>query len=144
MPKSTTFCNALLDLILRGTAIADLADNDATSPATNLYISLHTADPGVGGSQLTNEASYTGYARLAIDRTGTGWDAASAGASVNSALAQFAECTAGSATVTHVAIGKASSGAGLVLYAGALSASRAISAGIQPQFADSALTVTEA
>lgn len=144
MPKSTTFCNSLLDLILRGTAIADLADNDATSPATNLYISLHTADPGVGGSQLTNEASYTGYARLAIDRTGTGWDAASAGASVNAALAQFAECTAGSATVTHVAIGKASSGAGLVLYAGALSASRAISAGIQPQFADSALTVTEA
>jgi len=144
MPKSTTFCNSLLDLILRGTAIADIADNDATSPATNLYISLHTADPGVGGSQLTNEASYTGYARLAIDRTGTGWDAAAAGASVNASLAQFAECTAGSATVTHVAIGKASSGAGLVLYAGALSASRAISAGIQPQFADSALTVTEA
>ena len=142
MPKSTTFCNSLLDLILRGTAIADLADNDATSPATNLYISLHTADPGVGGSQLTNEASYTGYARLAIYRTGTGWDAAAAGASVNAALAQFAECTAGSATVTHVAIGKASSGAGLVLYAGALSASRAISAGIQPQFAGGALTIT--
>lgn len=144
MPKATNFCNDLLDLILRSEAIADLAENDSTSPATSLYISLHTADPGVGGSQLTNEASYTGYARLAINRTGTGWDAAAAGASVNSALAQFAECTAGSATVTHVAIGTASSGAGYVLYAGALSASRAISAGIQPQFADSALTITEA
>ena len=79
-----------------------------------------------------------------MNRTGTGWDAASAGATVNAALAQFAECTAGSATVTYVAIGTASSGAGLVLYSGALAASRSISAGIQPQFADSALTVTEA
>lgn len=144
MPKSTTFCNSIINLIFRGTAIADLAENDTSAPATNLYLSLHTADPGVGGAQTTNEASYTGYARLAVDRTGTGWDAAALGATVNAALAQFAECTAGSATVTHVAIGTASSGAGLVLYAGALSASRAISAGIQPQFADSALTVTEA
>lgn len=144
MPKITSFCNSILDLIFRGTAITDLAENDTSSPATNLYLSLHTADPGVGGSQLTNEASYTGYARLAVNRTGTGWDAASGGATVNAALAQFAECTAGSATVTYVAIGTASSGAGLVLYSGALAASRSISAGIQPQFADSALTVTEA
>jgi hypothetical protein len=144
MPKSTTFCNNVLNLILRGTSIAGLADNDATSPNTSVYVSLHTADPGVGGAQTTNEAAYTGYARLAIDRTGTGWDAASAGSTVNSALAQFAECTALSATVTHVAVGTDSSGAGLVLWAGALAASRSISAGIQPQFADSALTITEA
>lgn len=144
MPKSTTTSNSIIDLIFRATTFADIAENDTTSPATNLYLSLHTADPGVGGSQLTNEASYTGYARLAVARSGAGWDAASGGATVNAALAQFAECTAGSATVTHVAIGTGSSGAGLVLYAGALAASRAISAGIQPQFADSALTVTEA
>lgn len=144
MPKSTTTSNSIIDLIFRATTFADIAENDTTSPATNLYLSLHTADPGVGGSQLTNEASYTGYARLAVARSGAGWDAAAGGATVNAALAQFAECTAGSATVTHCAIGTASSGAGLVLYAGALAASRAISAGIQPQFADSALTVTEA
>lgn len=144
MPKSTTFCNNVIDLILRGTAIADLAENDSTSPNADVYLSLHTADPGVGGAQTTNEASYTGYARLAVDRTGTGWDAAASGATSNSALAQFAECTAGSATVTYVAIGTASSGAGKVLWAGALAASRAISAGIQPQFAAAALTVTEA
>ncbi len=143
MPKSTTFCNDLINLIFRSTPIAGLADNDATTPLTVLYLSLHTADPGVGGAQTTNEASYTGYARLAVDRTGTGWDAASLGATVNSALAQFAECTAGSASVTHVAIGTDLSGAGKVLYAGPLSATRAISAGIQPQFADSALTATE-
>ena len=144
MPKATTFCNSFLNLILRGTAITDLAENDTSSPNTSVYLSLHTADPGVGGAQTTNEASYTGYARLAVDRTGTGWDAASGGSSVNSALAQFAECTAGSSTVTHVAVGTDSAGAGRVLWAGALAASRSISAGIQPQFADSALTITEA
>lgn len=144
MPKSTTFCNSFLNLILRGTTIADLAENDTTAPAASVYLSLHTADPGVGGAQTTNEATYTGYARLAVDRTGTGWDAAAGGASVNSALAQFAECTALSDTVTYVAVGRDAAGAGLVLWAGALSAARSISAGIQPQFADSALTITEA
>jgi hypothetical protein len=144
MPKATTFCNNFLDLILRGTAIADLAENDTSSPNTSVYLSLHTADPGVGGSQLTNEASYTGYARLAVNRTGTGWAAAAAGATSNSALAQFAECSAGSSTVTHVAVGTDSSGAGRVMWAGALAASRAVSAGIQPQFAAAALTITEA
>ena len=144
MPKSTTFCNDLIDLIFRATTINELAENDTTSPATNLYLSLHTADPGVGGSQLTNEATYGAYARLAVARSGAGWDAASGGATVNAALAQFAECVSGSNVITHVAIGTASSGAGKVLYAGALASSRTISAGIQPQFADSALTVTEA
>jgi hypothetical protein len=144
MPKATTTCNNLLALIFNATTWNDIAENDSSSPAANLYLSLHTADPGVGGSQLTNEASYTGYARLAVVRTTSGWSVPSGGATQNAALAQFAECTAGSATVTHVAIGTASSGAGLVLYAGALASSRNISAGIQPQFAAGALTVTEA
>lgn len=144
MPKATTTCNNLLALIFNATTWNDIAENDSSSPAANLYLSLHTADPGVGGSQLTNEASYTGYARLAVVRTTSGWSVPAGGATQNAALAQFAECTAGSATVTHVAIGTASSGAGLVLYAGALASSRNISAGIQPQFAAGALTVTEA
>lgn len=143
MAKSTSAANSILALIFNATAWADIAQDDGSGPITDLYISLHTADPGVGGSQLTNEAAYTGYARLAVARTTGGWAVPSGGSTNNAALAQFAECTAGSATVTHVAIGKASSGAGLVLYAGALNASRAISAGIQPQFAASALVVTE-
>jgi hypothetical protein len=143
MPKSTTFSNNIIDLIFRATAIADLAENDSSSPATSLYLSLHTADPGVGGAQTTNEGTYGAYARLAVARSGVGWDAAVGGATANAALAQFAECTSGSNTITHVAVGTASSGAGKVLYAGALASSRAISTGIQPQFAAGALTVTE-
>lgn len=143
MPKSTTFSNDLAALIFNATAIANIADNAAGSPLTNLYLSLHTASPGIGGSQLTNEATFTNYARVAVARTSGGWTV-SGGVATLAALTQFAQCGVTGNTITHVAIGTASSGAGKVLYAGALSASRAISDGIQPQFAASSLTVTEA
>ena len=143
MPKSTSASNSILALIFNATAWADIAENDSSSPATNLYLSLHTADPGVGGSQETNETSYTNYVRIAVARTTGGWDAPSGGATANAALAQFAQCGASGATLTHVAIGTASSGAGLVLYAGALTSSLAVANGIQPQFAAGALDVSE-
>jgi hypothetical protein len=143
MPKSTTACNNLLALLFNATTWNDIAENDSTSPATSLYLSLHTADPGVGGSQLTNEATYGAYARLAVVRTTSGWTVPSGGSLNNAAIAQFAECSSGANVITHVAIGTASSGAGLVLYAGALAASRSVSAGIRPQFAAGALSVTE-
>ena len=144
MPKSTSASNSILALIFNATAWADIAENDSSSPAANLYLSLHTADPGVGGAQTTNETAYTNYARIAVARTTGGWDAPSAGATANAALAQFAQCGVTGATLTHVAIGTASSGAGLVLYAGALTSSLAVANGIQPQFAAGALDVTEA
>ena len=144
MPKSTTASNNILALIFNATTWNNIAENDSTSPATNLYLSLHTADPGVGGSQTTNETSYTNYARIAIARTTSGWDVPSGGATANAALAQFAQCGASGATLTHVAIGTDASGTGLVLYAGALTSSLAVANGIQPQFASGALDVTEA
>lgn len=144
MPKSTSASNSILALIFNATTWADIAENDTTSPSTNLYLSLHTADPGVGGSQLTNETAYTNYVRIAVARTTGGWDAPAAGATANAALNQFAQCGASGATLTHVAIGTGSAGAGLVLYAGALTSSLAVSDGIQPQFAAGALDVTEA
>jgi hypothetical protein len=143
MPKSTSTCNSILALIFNATTWNLIAENDSTSPATNLYLSLHTADPGVGNAQTTNETSYTNYVRIAIARTTGGWDVPSSGATQNAALAQFAQCGASGATLTHVAIGTASSGAGTVLYAGALSSSLAVANGIQPQFAAGALDVTE-
>lgn len=143
MPKSTATCNSILALIFNAVAFANIADNASSSPATNLYLSLHTANPGVGGSQTTNETSYTNYARLAVVRTTSGWAVPSAGATSNAALAQFAQCGATGATITHVAIGTASSGVGTVLYAGALNSSLAVANLIQPQFAIGALTVTE-
>jgi hypothetical protein len=142
MPKSTTFCNDLMKLIFNATAIANIADNASSSPITNLYVSLHTADPGVGGSQTNNETAYTNYARIAIARTSGGWTVTGAQA-VNAALAQLAQCGVTGATITHVAVGTASSGTGKVLYAGALNSSLAVANLIQPQFAAGALTCTE-
>lgn len=142
MPKSTITCNNLLKLVFNAVAWANMADNAASSPLTNLYLSLHTADPGVGNAQTTNEVAYTSYARIAIARTTGGWTVAT-NTAVNLALAQFAQCGVTGASATHVAIGTGASGAGNVLYAGALSSTLAIAQNIQPQFAASALVVTE-
>jgi hypothetical protein len=143
MPKSTATCNSILALIFNATAWADIAENDTSSPSTNLYVSLHTATPGVGGAQTTNETAYTNYARVAVVRTTSGWTVPSGGATANAALIQFAQCGVTGATVTHVAIGTASSGTGTVLYAGALNSSLAVANLIQPQFAIGDLDITE-
>lgn len=142
MAKSINTDNSLLKLIFNGTAWANIADNAATSPYTQLYISLHSADPGTGDAQTTNEVAYTNYTRIAIARTTGGWTVSTNNAT-NAALSQFPQCGASGATITHVAIGTALTGAGHVLYAGALSSSLAVSNGIQPQFAIGALQVTE-
>src|ERR1017187_3441887 len=135
MPKSTATCNSIEALVFNATNWANVADNTVTSPLTNLYLSLHTATPGIGDSQLTNETAYTNYVRVAVARTTGGWVVPSSGATSNAVLVQFAQCGASGATITHVAIGTASSGAGHVLYAGALNSSLAVANLIQPQFA---------
>lgn len=142
MSKGNTFENDLMKLIFNGTPIANIADNAASSPLTNLYVSLHTADPGEGGSQTTSESAYTGYARVAVSRDGTGWTVTNNQAT-NAALISFPECTGGSSTVTHAAVGTASSGAGKLLYSGALDANRDISDGITPQYSAGQITVSE-
>ena len=108
---------------------------------TDLYLALHTADPGEAGSQTTSEATYTSYARVAVERSATGWTVS--GATVeNAALVQFVTCSGGSNTITHVSIGTVSSGAGQILVSGALSSSLSVSTGIQPQFSAGALVFT--
>lgn len=142
MSKGNTFENDLMKLIFNATAIANIADNAASSPLTNLYVSLHTGDPGEGGSQTTNECAYGSYARVAVARSGSGWTVTD-NTAVNAALVQFPQCSSGSETVTYVGVGTASSGTGKLLYSGALSASLAIASGIQPQFAIGELSISE-
>ena len=142
MAKSVITCNNLLKLLFNATAWTGIADNAASSPYTNLYLSLHTADPGTGNSQLTNETAYTNYTRIAVVRTTVGWTVAT-NTAVNAALVQFPQCGASGATLTYVAIGTNLTGAGNVLYSGPLNSSLSVASGIQPQFNASALTVTE-
>jgi hypothetical protein len=139
--KGDTFENDLLKLIFNATAIANIADNAATSPLTSLYVSLHTADPGEAGNQTTSEATYTGYARVAVARTSGGWTVTT-NTAVPVAAITFGACTAGSSTITHFAIGTAVSGTGKVLYAGAVSPSITVTNGITPQLTTST-TITE-
>lgn len=142
MSKGNTFENDVMKLIFNATAIANLADNAASSPLTNLYVSLHTGDPGEAGDQTTSEATYTSYARVAVARSGSGWTV-TANEAKNAALVQFPQCTGGSNTITHVGIGSASSSTGKLLYKGALNSSLSVSSGIQPQFSAGDLVVSE-
>ncbi len=141
MSLGNTFENDLALLIFNATAIANLADNAASSPFTVLYVSLHTADPGEAGSQTTSETSYTGYARVSVARTSGGWTVSGAAAS-NAAAVTFGACTSGTPTITHAAVGTASSGTGKLLASGALTASLAVSPGITPSFAIGQISLT--
>jgi hypothetical protein len=121
--------------------IGDAAGLQNSAAAGSFYVSLHSADPGESGTQSTSEVAYTSYARVAVARTAGGFTLTTSTIS-NTALVQFPQCTGGSATATHFGIGTDLSGAGNLLFKGALSSSLSISNGIQPQFAAGALTVT--
>src|SRR5574343_93416 len=121
MSMSNASETALLNLLFNNADWANVGDaaglqNSAT--AGSFYVALHTADPTDAGTQSTSEASYTGYARVAVART------------------------AGSAVVTHFSVGLLSAGAGDILYSGALDATRSVSSGITPLFNPGTLTGT--
>jgi hypothetical protein len=144
MPKSTTTCNSIVNLMYRATAWANVADNAASSPLANTFVALHTGNlTAATNSQAENETAYTNYARQSVARS-TGWAAASGGATSNAATISFPQCGASGATLSHVSTGTTVSGATAVWHYGALNSSLAVSSGITPQFAASALTVTEA
>jgi len=144
MPKAVAFCNDILALILNATAIANIAQNNGTSPDTSFYFSLHTADPGTGGSQLTNEISYTGYARAAVARTTGGWGAPSGGVSALAVNTDFPISTGGTGgTVSFVGLGRLQTTAGKMLYTGAASPNIAVANGTIPRINATTTTVTE-
>lgn len=141
--KTDVFENDLLKLIFWGTAIANIADNAATSPITNLYISLHTADPtdAAASGQSTSETTYPGYARVALARSNAAWSIT--GNTVTPVTnIDFGTCTAGSATISHIGIGTAASGTGKLLYAGAVTPGIAVVSGVIPRLT-TATTITE-
>lgn len=127
-----TFENDLLKLIFNATAITNVADNAASVPLTNLYVSLHTADPTDAGNQTSSEISYTGYARVAVARTSGGWTVT--GNSVSpAATITFGQMTAGTGgTATHAVIGTASSGTGKIIAMATVSPNLVVANGTTP------------
>jgi len=144
MSKANAYESDLLKLLFNGTAIADVADNDATSPLTNLYVSLHTADPGEAGDQTTSEATYTGYARVAVARTTGGWTVSGTAPTQVAPVANidFPPGTGGAGTVTHFAVGSLASGAGRIFYAGTVTPNIVTGNGVTPRLT-TASTITE-
>jgi hypothetical protein len=144
--KTNAWENALLLLLFNNTNGANIGDATGlrgSSTAGALFFSLHTADPGEAGNQTTNEVSYGSYARVSINRASGAGGFTVTGASVSPTTqpVNFAACASGSATATHFGIGTASSGTGVLLYKGALSAPIAISSGVTPQA--QTVTITE-
>jgi hypothetical protein len=141
--KGNTTCNDILNLYFNATSIANIAINATSSPLTNLYVALHTASPGAGGTQSVSEAAYTSYARVAVARTSSGWTVATAQVTSPVATISFPTATGGSETETYWSIGVAASGATKILYYGPISPTIAVSNTITPQLT-TASTVTEA
>ena len=134
MSKGNTTENDLMKFMFNNTAMP--------SYGSNLYLSLHTSDPGEAGDQTSNESDYTNYARVAVSRDAGGFTVTN-NLSQNAALVQFPQCGGNPQTITHIAIGTAASGAGQILYSGILNAPLAVANLIQPQIPANALQTQE-
>lgn len=140
MSKGDTFENDILKLIFNATAIADLAENDTTTPATTLTVALHTADPGEGGTQATNETAYTGYSRVTVARTSGGWTVTNNSVSPVANI-DFGECTASpGGAITHFSVGTGVSSK--LLYSGTVSPNITMATGVVPRLKTTS-TITE-
>ena len=144
MSATNTFETNILKLIFQNVdhpLIGDAVGLRGSTTAGVFYLSLHTADPGETGSQTTSETAYTPYARVAVARSAAGWTVTGNTAD-NAAVVNFAECTAGSSTITHFGVGSDASGVGNLFFSAALDASLAVSVGIRPSFEVGAVNVT--
>ena len=144
MSLINSFETKLLDLIFANVASTFVGDNAGLLPSAapgNIYVSLHSADPGeAAAGQDDNELTYTGYARRSAVRSGTGWTV-SGNSAVNALDINMGEMTAGGPqTSTHFGLGFAVSGATELYMIG--TAALVVNDGVDPQFAAGALSVT--
>jgi hypothetical protein len=134
MSMSNATENATLKMHLQGT------DPSYRAGATQ-YLALCTGSVDEA-SPITNECTYTGYARVALTKASAWTDNGSN--FTNAGLIQFGKRTDGGATqtVTTAIVVDTSSGAVSQAIIAALSASLDVSLNIQPQFAIGDLTIT--
>jgi hypothetical protein len=135
MSKSNTWENDLLLLMFNNTNSTlhgDATGLRGSTTAGSYYLSLHTADPGEAGDQTTSEIAYTSYARTAVARSGAGFTVATNTVAL-AATCVFPAGTGGSGTATHFGVGCSSSGAGKLLYKGAMSPTIICGNGVTPQ-----------
>lgn len=129
---------AILNYLFRNTAIG--------LDGTNVWIALFTTTPT--DSTTGTEVSGGSYARVAVVRTGAGWDAASGaspGTTQNTGAITFATATADWGTVTGfgVCLSLAGSLSTDMIYWGALGANKTVSNGDTASYAAGTLSVTQ-
>lgn len=133
--KTDYFEKHALDYVFRNTSMG--------LDATNVWVALFTVTPS--DSSAGTEVTGGSYARVAVARTGAGFDAASGaspGTTQNTSTITFPTATADWGTVVAFAICDAAS-AGNQLYWGALTASKTVSNGDTASFAAGTLVITE-
>jgi hypothetical protein len=136
MSFSNTAENSIMALIFNATAWANMADNAASSPQTNIAVGLHTADPGEAGTMATSETTYTSYARQSVARSNAGWTVT--GGSVSPAAnIDFPAGTGGSGTVTHFSTGKTGGGAAEIHLKGTVTPNIVTGSGVTPRLTTS-------
>lgn len=131
MSLSNTCENAILALVFNATAWANMADNAATTPQTQISMALHTADPGETGTQSTSEAAYTSYARVNVNRNSGGW---TVGAGTVSPVANitFPTGTGGTGTGSFMSAGKTGGGASDIWFSGTVTPNITFGNGVAP------------
>ena len=134
MSKSNTTEHDVLAAFLKGVSPAWMAN-------PNVYVALHTADPGEAGVQTTSEANYTNYARQPMVRATAWTDGGSTFTNAN--LVQFPQCGVTGNTITHVSVGELTSTGGQIFYSGSLNSPLTVANLIQPQFAAGSLSISE-
>jgi len=142
--KSNTFENLELLHIFQNADIANIGDaaglqNSATEGS--LYVALCTSATVADDATAGTAADYGSYARVAVARSVSGWTVTANQAS-NAAAIVFPTAASGTNTIRYFEIYTAASG-GTRLYWGQLTSDLAVSAGVAPQFAIGALTITE-
>lgn len=120
---STAFVTSLLNHYFQNANHANVGDATglrSSTAAGSLYLALHTADPGDGGTQSSSEVTYTGYARAAAARSSAGFTVS--GKNVSPTVeASFGKRTdAGTLTALFWSVGTAPTGAGNLLLRGGI------------------------
>jgi len=136
MSMSNTLENRIALLVFNNTDAANIGDATGLRGSTgagNFWVALYTATPDETGSATTNETGYTGYARVAVARSGAGWTITNNSVSP-AANIDFAECTAApGGAITHFGIVSTASGAGDLFFYGAVTPNITMAAGVIPR-----------
>tara|TARA_R110000868_G_scaffold120688_3_gene320406 strand:- start:455 stop:886 length:432 start_codon:yes stop_codon:yes gene_type:complete len=142
MAKSNLLEAGILKLVYQNIALANIGNAGGLLPSSvagSLYVALYTEDPTDADTGV--EATYTGYARIAVVRSAVGWTVLENEVS-NAAILTFPTNTGTSQTVTHLAIRTASTG-GDIVHQGALAVPLVIENGNTPKFEIGDLAITE-